>query len=348
MRTLLELIDPAAEATMRHLIGGAVRTQAIYVAAKLGIPDHLSLGPRSADELAARVNAHAPTLRRVLRFLVASGVFVEHEDGRFALNRTAEFLQTAHPRSMRPSAIRAGEGMWNVASRLLSAVQNGTTPHAEVHGASFFERSEAATFDARMSFSTGGIAESLAKLETVARAKRVVDVGGGNGAMLMRLLDARPDLEGVLFDRAATIDAARGRVGDRCELVAGDFFESIPRGDVYLLSWILHDWEDADALRILRACHGGDVVIVEVLMPEQAKETAPVPGVLADPYTLDLQMLMLTGGRERTLSEYRALLRDAGFEVANVTLLDSYRGASAIEARSLPISRETAHSDDQE
>ena len=330
---------------MRHLIGGAVRTQAIYVAAKLGIPDHLSLGPQSAGDLAARVDAHAPTLRRVLRFLVASGVFVEHEDGRFAMNRAAEFLQTAHPRSMRPSAIRAAEGMWNVASRLLSAVQNGTTPYEEVHGASFFERADAVAFGARMSVTTGGIAESLAKLETIARAKRVVDVGGGNGAMLMRLLDARPDLEGVLFDRPETIAAARERIDDRCELVAGDFFESVPPGDAYLLSWILHDWEDGEALRILRACHGGDVVIVEVLMPERAEETAPAPGRLADPFTLDLQMLLLTGGRERTLSEYRALLREAGFEIANVTPLDSYRGASAIEARSLPITRETAHGD---
>lgn len=323
---------------MRNLIGGAIRTQAIYVAAKLGIPDHLSLGPKTAEDLAQRVSAHAPALKRVLRFLVASGVFVENEDGRFALNRAAEYLQTAHPRSMRPSAIRAGEGMWNVASRLLSAVQTGGTPYEELHGQAFFDRVDANEFAARMSATTAGLGDALAKLETFANAKRVVDVGGGNGALLRRLLDARPELEGVLFDRAETIEAARGKAGDRVELVAGDFFESLPHGDVYLLSWVLHDWDDEKAARILRACRG-NVVIVEMLLPDLAVATTAGPGTLADPYTLDLQMLLLTGGRERTLAEYRELLGRTGFELLRVTPLDSYRGASAIEARSLPDER---------
>ena len=317
---------------MRNLIGGAIRTQAIYVAAKLGIADHLSLGPRSADDLAARVGAHASTLRRVLRFLVANGVFLENNDARFALNRVAEFLQTAHPRSMRPGAIRAGEGMWNVTSRLLSAVQNGSTPYEEVHGVSFFERTNAAEFGARMSSSTAGLAESIAALETIASAKRIVDVGGGTGALLKRLIELCPQLHGVLFDRPATIETARAGIGERCELVAGDFFESIPPGDVYLLSWILHDWDDDHALRILRGCHGGKLVIVEVLLPERAEATGVAPAVLADPWSIDMQMLLLTGGRERTLTEYSALLREAGFEIVRVTPLDSFRGASAIEA----------------
>ncbi len=321
---------------MRNLIGGAIRTQALYVVAKLGVADHLSLGPRSADELAQRAGAHAPTLRRVLRYLAASGVFVENEDGRFALNPAAGYLQTAHPRSMRPSAIRAGEGMWSVAARLLSAVQTGSTPYEEVHGATFFDRLDAGELSARMSSSTAGLAEALAALETIARARRVVDVGGGNGALLTRLLDARPHLQGVLFDRPAVIDAARSSIGDRCELVAGDFFESVPEGDVYLLSWILHDWDDEQALRILRACHGGDVVIVEVLLPKRAAPVDLIPGVLADPYTVDMQMLLLTGGRERTLDEYRELLKKAGFDVVGATPLASRRGATAIEARSLP------------
>jgi len=321
---------------MRNLIDGAIRTQAIYAVAKLGIADHLSLGPRTADDLAGRAGAHAKTLERVLRYLVASGVFVQHDDGRFALNTVAEYLQTAHPRSMRPSAIRAGEGMWTVASRLLSAVQNGSTPYESVHGTSFFDRVDAGVLGTRMSSSSAGLADALAQLATIAGPKRVVDVGGGNGALLMRLLELRPDLEGVLFDRPSTIDAARERAGGRCDFVGGDFFESVPEGDVYLLSWILHDWDDERAARILRGCHGGNVVIVEVLLPERAEVAAAVPGVLADPYTLDLQMLLLTGGRERTLQEYGELLEGAGFEVVGVTPLASRRGATAIEARSLP------------
>jgi hypothetical protein len=345
---LLEKLDPAAEATMRSLIGGAIRTQAIYVAAKLGIADQLSLGARSVSELAQRVNADAATLKRLLRYLVFNGVFVENEDGRFALNRAAETLQTAHPRSLRPSAIRAGEGLWNVSERLLSAVQTGRTPHDDVHGATFFERiaedGKESAFAARMSSSTSGLGDALVQLECVKRARMIVDVGGGNGAMLAELLRAHPQLHGVLFDRAATVESARivierAGVADRCILVSGDFFEAVPKGgDVYLLSWILHDWDDERATRILRACReaGGDdatLLIVEALLPSRAiAGEGQTAGVIADPYTLDLQMLLLTGGRERTADEFRQLLWGAGYAVAERTALASERGASVIEA----------------
>lgn len=314
---------------MRSIIGGAVRTQAVYIAAKLSIADHLSLGPRSADDLAERVSVHAATLRRVLRFLVANGVFVENEDGRFALNRTAETLQTAHPRSLRPGAIRAGENMWTVATRMLDIVQTGRTPEAD----SFFDRKTIA-FDQRMSSSTRGLGEALAQLECVRNARTIVDVGGGNGALLMQLLPLLPNARGIVFDRAATIANVRTNI-ERSELVAGDFFESVPAGDVHVLSWILHDWSDEDALRILRACRAADartLVIVEAILPDRATQLENSTR-LADPYTLDMQMLLLTGGRERTESEYRNLLREGGYDVLNVKALASVRGASALEGR---------------
>ena len=347
MPTLLDRLDPLEEATLRHLIGGAIRTQAIYVAAKLGIADHLALGPRGADELAEHTGTHATTLRRVLRYLVSIGVFAEREDGRFALNGIAEYLQTAHPRSLRPTSIRSGEGQWQVAARLFDAVRTGRTPYEEVHGAAFFERHSGAqpelAFAARMTSSTAGLGAALARLDSVAGARRVVDVGGGHGAILLSLLEAQPQLEGVLFDRAATIESAKPGVarhasGARCALVAGDFFQDVPAGDLHLLSWILHDWSDADAVRILRACRaaggaGAKVLIVEALLPERAiAAKAPVAGALADPFTLDLQMLLLTGGRERTLGEYCELLRAAGYEAQGTTTLASARGASVIEA----------------
>jgi hypothetical protein len=341
---LLAKLDPAAEASMRALIGGALRTQALYVIAKLGIPDALSLGARGADELAQRVSADATMLRRVLRFLVFHGVFVEHDDGRFALNAAAEFLQTAHPRSLRPSAIRAGEGLWDVSARLLAAVQSGVTPYEELHGATVFERmsdrGKEAEFASRMSGSVAGVAERLAQLDAIRSAKMIVDVGGGNGALLASLLQAHPHLRGVLFDREATIAGAR--VLERCELVAGDFFESVPAGDVYLLSWILHDWDDARATRILESCRAANekatLAIVEVVLPPRAiAADAPTTGVIADPYTLDLQMLLLTGGRERTEDEYRELLRGAGYELARIAdTRIAARGAAIMEAITLP------------
>lgn len=337
---------------MRALIGGALRTQATYVVAKLGIADQLSLGPRSADELAQRAGADAAMLRRVLRYLVFQGAFVENDDGRFALNALAESLQSAHPRSLRPSAIRAGEGLWDVSARLLAAVQTGVTPHEQVHGATFFERltqsGKEPEFASRMSFSVAGLAEQLAQLDSIAAAECVVDVGGGQGALLAALLQARPHLRGVLFDREATIAGARvvlerAGVSERCEIVAGDFFESVPAGgDVYLLSWILHDWDDARATRILQSCRAAAkesamLAIIEVVLPPRAQAAnAPAAGVIADPYTLDLQMLLLTGGRERTLAEYRELLRGAGYELrpnADTPSSTSKRGAAIMEAR---------------
>jgi len=347
-KPLLDRFDPEAEAMMRSLIGGAIRTQAIYVAARLGLADHLALGARSAEDLAQRVHADAGPLKRVLRFLVFNGVFVENGDSRFALNRAAESLQTAHPRSLRPSANRAGESMWEVASCLLDAVQTGRTPHHQVHGTTFFERiSDSAgdsAFASRMGGSTAGLGEAIARIECIRRGQTIVDVGGGHGALLAAVLHAQPNLRGVLFDRAATIEHApsfleTAGVRDRCELVAGDFFEAVPRGgDVYLLSWVLHDWDDEKATQILRACRaaGGDgatLLIVEVLLPPRATASEPTgSGVIADPYTLDLQMLLLTGGRERTAVEYRELLRAAGYAIGPTTTLTSARGASVIEA----------------
>ena len=324
---------------MRHLIGGSLRTQAVYVVSKLGIPDHLALGARSADDLAARVGAHADALRRVLRFLVTCGVLLETEDGRFALTAAGEYLQTAHPKSLRPSAIRAGEGFWQTVGGLHHAVMTGETP-----GAAFFPRLAAEgkeeSFAQRMRGSTAGLAEAIASHEALREAKTVVDVGGGHGVLLVAVLEQHPHLRGILFDAEVMIAGARkaieaSPVADRCELVAGDFFHSVPPGDVYLLSWVLHDWDDERARQILRACgRSATLLILEVLLPERAQALdGPPIGVVADPFTLDLQMLLLTGGRERTLDEYRALLGTEGFELLNASPLASVRGASLLTAR---------------
>jgi len=340
---LLERLDPAAEAQMRHLISGALRTQAIYTAAKFGIADQLALGPRTADDLAQRVGAHASSLRRLLRFLVTCGVFAENDDGRFALSPLGEMLQTAHPRSLRPSAIRAGEDLWRTTAALYEAVRTGITPHDSVHGMPFFERLGArgkeAEFAARMSSSTAGLADAIAAHESLANAQTLVDAGGGNGALLVSILERRPNLRGILLESEAMIAAARPlieqtNVRDRCELIAGDFFQSVPRGDVVLLSWVLHDWDDEQARQILRTCRAAGaptLLIVEVLMPDRAEQIdGAMPEVLTDPFSLDLQMLLLTGGKERTLGEYKALLEKEGWGLKSEAPLSSKRGASLL------------------
>jgi len=343
---LLDKLDPAAEAQMRQLISGALRTQAIYTVAKFGIADHLALGPRTADDLAQRAGAHAPALRRLLRFLVTCGVFIENEEGCFALTALGELMQTAHPRSLRPSAIRAGEDLWRTTAALYEAVRTGTTPHDTVHGMSFFERlgkrGKEAEFAARMNSSTVGLADAIAAHESLSDAKTLVDAGGGNGALLVSILERRATLRGILLESEAMIGVARPlieqtAVRDRCELVAGDFFDAIPRGDVVLLSWVLHDWDDEQARQILRACHDSGaetLLIIEVVMPDRAERIDDAaPGIVADPFSLDLQMLLLTGGKERTRGEYEALLKETGWVLKSQTPLPSKRGASLITVR---------------
>jgi hypothetical protein len=185
-----------------------------------------------------------------------------------------------------------------------------------------------------MTFSAADLGAALAAHECFASARTVVDVGGGQGVNLAAILDAHPHLHGILFDRAAMLEEAVGH--DRCEPVAGDFFESVPQGDVYVLSWILHDWNDEQALRIISACRAaaGDhatLLIAEVLLPDQAKEIRDNEAI-ADPFTLDMQMLLLTGGCERTEPQYRALLGASGFEVTSVSTPASTRGVSIITA----------------
>jgi len=342
---------------MRHLIGGAIRTQAIYVAAKLGIADRLTLGPQRADQLAEQIQVDASMLERLLRFLVTHGVFLETETGRFSLNGTAEFLQTVHPRSLRPSAIRAGEGLFEVAGGLLEAVKSGTTPHEQARGAAFFEdlaaRGKSAEFAVRMSSSTTGLGAAIAEQADFSQAGTIIDVGGGSGSVLIPILERHLHLRAVVFD-AASAAAARDAIGraglsDRCEVSAGDFFTAeLPSGDVYLLSWILHDWDDARARRILRACRtaGGDsatLLIIEALLPQRAVALqGPIPGLLADPFTLDMQMLLLTGGRERTLPEYRELLAAERYSITATKSLPSVRGASLINASTAATQRGSA------
>jgi len=333
---------------MRELIGGALRTQAVYVIASLGIADHLALGPRHASELAARARVDADALRRLLRYLATRGVVVEREDGRFGLTAAGEYLQTAHPRSLRPSAVRAGEGFWRTVAGLRSTIENGVTAHEEVHGASFFEEmmraGREAAFAARMSSSSAGLGDAIASHEAVARAATIVDVGGARGSLLTEVLTRRLELRGILFDTPPMIEVARqalatSPLAERITFAGGDFFESVPAADVYVLSWILHDWDDARAMRILRACReaGGEsatLLIVELLLPERAQQLDEHAGpALVEPFLLDLQMLLLTGGRERTSTEYRSLLERAGFTLEAVSATESTRGASLLTAR---------------
>jgi SAM-dependent methyltransferase len=322
---------------LMRLIDGFVTTQLLYVAAKLGIADHLADGPRTGGELAEAVGADPGALGRVLRGLVIEDVLAEVDGGRFALTPLGECLVP-----LRGSAIARGELYYESAGGLLESVRTGGTSFELVHGARFFDYLAAhpdqeATFQGSMAGRSEQEADDVVAAYDFTGVCRLIDVGGGRGILLARILRATPDLDGVLFDRPAAISAARRlldeqSVSERAECVGGDFFESVPAGaDGYLLSRVLHDWNDADAGRILASCRqamgpDGRLLIVEAILPERAKDR---PATIR----MDLHMLLLfRAARERTEAEFRDLLEHNGFHLRRVVMTASPAGLGIIEA----------------
>ncbi|HZO31347.1 MAG TPA: methyltransferase [Chloroflexota bacterium] len=308
-------------------LAGAWVAQSMAVVARLEIADRLKAGPRSCDELAAETGTHAPSLYRVMRALASIGLFSEDEQGRFTTTRLGRTLERDAPDSIHPLALMVGSDWhWQSWGRLLDTVQTGEPAFVSQYGTeayAYFAQhpADGAVFDAHIEAYSRQAARSVTSYD-FGRLQTVVDVGGGYGAVLAAILRSNPKLRGVLFDQPAVIDGARSRVADaglagRCELVSGSFFDGVPEGgDVYVLSSILHNWDDARAVEILRACRramrpSARLLIVELVIP---------PGnTPADGKLLDLQMMVLfAGGRERTPDEYRALLAAGGFRVTRV------------------------------
>jgi hypothetical protein len=301
--------------------------RAISVAARLGIADLLTDGPSTCDELARGTGAHAPTLYRLLRALASVGVFVERDDGRFGLTPMAESLRTDAPSSIRAYAVMLGEDwFWRAWGDLDYSVTTGESGFEHVFGMPLFEycRREPQAgliFDAALTDRSRQVDEAVLAAYDFSGIHRLIDVGGGQGALLTSILRANPAMHGVLFDLPQVVAGARDRFGasvpDRLVIVGGDFFESVPAGgNAYLLKHVLHDWDDERATAILRSCHtamaaDARLLLVEIVIP---------PGNDASfGKLLDLLMLvMFRGGRERTRAEYEALLTRAGFALTKV------------------------------
>ena len=312
---------------LRRLVNGYQVTQAIHVAATLGIADLLRDGPRSSDELAAATESHARSLHRVLRALASVGVLHEGGDGRFALTELGEGLRSDAAEPVGGWAAYVGTpAHFRAWGALLHGVRSGENAFQWVHGADVWEYRAAhpdqgAIFDRAMTDTSRRANRQLIEAYDFGRFDRVVDVGGGHGALLAGVLAAHPALRGVLFDQPHVVaDAARvldaAGVSDRCEVVGGSFFDAVPAGgDAYVLKAIVHDWEDEEALRILRAVRAAAAEGTVALVVERE---LGAPNENPDAKLSDLNMMVGPGGRERTRDELAALFEAAGFALERV------------------------------
>jgi O-methyltransferase domain/Dimerisation domain len=317
--------DFSPQLYLQQMIQGFQVTQCIYVAAKLGIADLLKDGSRTSEELAKATGTHAPSLYRVLRLLTAVDLLREEETQTFALTRLGTYLQTGVPGSMHDTVLcYCDTPVWRGWGDLLYSVETGKTGYEHVLGLSLFDYNQqhpehGSVFNNMMTEWTAAVAPTVAAAYDFSSLGTLVDVGGGHGQMLASILQAYPILQGVLFDQSHVVKGApplleRAGVGDRCQVVGGDFYSSVPNGyDAYLLSRVIHDWDDEHAITILNRCHdamqrGGKILLVERVI---ISDSDPQVLVLES----DVQMLVLARGKERTDAEYGALLHAAGFEV---------------------------------
>jgi SAM-dependent methyltransferase len=334
------------EAQLMQILGGCYQSQAVYVAAKLGIADLLKDQPVPVAELARKTGADERSLYRVLRCLASLGIFRETDPKVFELTPEAELLASDHPGSMRDAAIFLGEPWhWTVYGEMLHSVRTGKVAWERVHGKEVFpylqdHPEEYEIFNRAMtSFSTNTLPAIVEAYEFTG-VKKLADIAGGHGMLLSGFLKANPRLEGLLFDLPQVIEGApalleREGVADRVELRTGDFFESVPSGaDAYMMKFIIHDWDDDRALKILRNIHKvlpphGRLLLVEMVVPAGNE---PHFSKLQD-----LEMLMSPGGAERTPDEYRDLLARAGFELR--TIIRTKSPLSIVEAFKSEASR---------
>ena len=317
-------VPPHAE--MLNLITGYWISQSVHLAAVLGVADHLKDGPKSSGELATAVNAHPHSLYRLLRALASVGVFAEEGHDRWRLTPLAECLLSDRPGSQRSLAIMNGEEHFRAWGDLLHSIRTGQPAFDHVYGKPIFDYiagnpRAAAIFDDAMTGVHGAETAAMVEAFDFSRFGTVIDIGGGNGTVITAILQRYPSVRGVLYDLPHVVERARPRleaagVAQRCQTVGGDFFTAVPPGgDAYLMRHIIHDWDDAKSLTILGHCRKVMAPTARLLLIE----TVIPPG--NDPCFakfLDLNMLVLPGGLERTEAEYRALFAAAGFRLERI------------------------------
>jgi multifunctional cyclase/dehydratase/O-methyltransferase len=308
------------------LVSGARAAQVVYALAELGVADELADGPRTVAEIAAATGTHEPSLARLLRAAAAIDVIAALPDGRYGPNALSAALRSDAPGSVRELVLFNASDLDSLPWRALSdGIRTGKPTFDTLFGTSFFAHldshpEDAALFDRAMTnMSVSSSAVYLAQYD-FSDLTRVADVGGGRGYFLSALLQRYPHLHGVLVDlpgaAAEAPDLLRERgLADRVSVEAGDFFTEVPGGcDGYVIKNVLHDWDDDDALRILRTVRAAMAPDSRILICESV--LAP-PGRFDHAALLDLDMMLKFGGRERDLESWRSLLARAGLRLAN-------------------------------
>jgi len=317
---------PPVEAV--RLLNGFRGYQLAVAACRLKLPDLVAAGIGEAEALATQTGTHEPSLRRVLRGLAAWGFFAEGQDGRFRPTAVSNAFRSDRP-GLRNMTLMLSHEAYESWGELMHALQDGQPVFERLYGKSRWEKmaedpEDAAHFNAAMVETTKRVGKSFIAAYDFRGIRTVVDVGGGNGALLAAVLGAHPELNGVLFDLPAGLAGAESAlksagVAGRARVVEGSFFESVPSGsDLYLLKSIVHDWDDEHALKILQACRtamGPDarLVVVERLLPETGVDGDHALGTLMS----DLHMMVVLGGQERTTAEYASLFAQAGLRMTH-------------------------------
>jgi hypothetical protein len=329
---------PAPQQMFQHITAYWV-TQLMGAAARLGVADQLEPEPLPVNTLATRVGAQPQALYRTLRACTAVGVFTEQAGQTFANNALSQTLRSNVPGSMRDFAIaQSAPGHWRPWELLTQVVRTGKSSASEALGCELWDwygnhPEESGAFSGAMDNLAAQVAAEVTKAIDFSDVDRVVDVGGASGTLVNAVLRAFPRTKGVLLDLPHVVEPVKKTLtalglADRCEVVAGDFFRSVPDGDVMLLKQILHDWNDEQCITLLRHCaeslpKGGRVLVVEMVISEDG---SPSPAHL-----MDVNMLVLLPGKERTATEYGKLLAAAGLKLERVHATHS--PFSIVEAR---------------
>ncbi len=322
---------PSANADMQNLINGFHVARALYIAARLQLPDLVKGGASDCRTLAALTSTDAPSLYRVMRVLVSAGVFEMDEHGKVTLNPLASTFISDAPGSLRSWAIsQIGDDPHKAWGDLMYSVQSGGVAFEHAFGNDCWtyratHPQSARDFDEGMASFVNTHNEALVTRYPFGNIRKIVDVGGGDGMLLVSLLAAYPAMTGVLFEQPRVLDSARRRIGAdgfaaRCEVLGGDMFESLPTGgDAYLLSRVLHNWNDERAIAILQNCRKAmapeaKLLLVERVIPARIENSEAMRVLVVS----DLHMMVMNGGRERTEAQYRELFAAAGLNLTRV------------------------------